>query len=298
MVVAGVVLLLVAATGCRVAKAGTRCRTTEWGRDASHVLQCRNGRWVRVMTIAQAANAIAQVNAARAAQQATTTTAPPPAGPALPLGPGAAFQAVYALTSDQSADTSMPAAIRHELGVVSAWFDAQTGGLHPRLVTSGGVIDVPTVTLGVTRAQVEGSADATRVVQDALAALGIPGPNLRTMVYLDTLGDACGATAPSGTISVVFMDECDIYPSALAVWPEDGTYVAAHEMTHAFSAVDDCAPHATGDGHTNDDARDVLFSGSAARDWTNITLDPGHDDYFRTGRTDCYDIANSPLWAS
>jgi hypothetical protein len=299
MVVVSVALLLVATTGCRVAKAGTRCQTTEWGRDSTHVLQCKQGRWRRVMTIGQAANAIAQINAARAAQQAaaTTTTTPPPATPALPLGPGAAFQVVYALTSDQTADTSIPAAIRHELVVVSAWFDSQTGGRHPRFVTSGGVVDVRTVTLDVTRAQVEASADATHVVQVALAAQGVPASNQRTMVYLDTGGDACGATAPSGTISVVFMAECTIYPSITAIWPSDGTYVAAHEMTHAFSAVDDCAPHATGDGHTNDDARDVLYSGSTPRDWANITLDPGHDDYYGTNRTDCYDIANSPLWA-
>jgi hypothetical protein len=154
------------------------------------------------------------------------------------------------------------------------------------------------VTLGVTRAQVEASDNATYLVQQALADQGIPGPNDRTVVYLDTKGDACGATLPAGTISVVFMAQCDIYPSATSAWPEAGTYVVAHEMTHAFGAVDDCAPHATGDGHTGDDPRDVLYSGPDARDWSSITLDPGHDDYFGTNRTDCYDIARSPLWSS
>jgi len=254
------------------------------------------------MTIGQAARAIAAVNAARAAQQAaTTTTSPPTASPALPLGPGATFQAVYALTSDQSTSDAplMPAAIRHELGVVMAWFDSQTGGSHPRIVSSGGVVDVRTVTLGVTRAQVEASDNATHLVQQALADQGLPGANQRTVVYLDTGGDACGATAPAGTISVIFMDECGIYPSTTSSWPSDGTFVAAHEMTHAFGAVDDCAPHATGDGHVGDDPRDVLYfdtTGTRPRDWTDVELDPGHDDYFRTGRTDCYDITNSPLW--
>ena len=59
---AGNAVLLVAATGCRVAKAGTRCRTTEWGRDSGHVLQCKAGRWRRVMTFGQAAHVIAQIN--------------------------------------------------------------------------------------------------------------------------------------------------------------------------------------------------------------------------------------------
>jgi hypothetical protein len=291
-----VVAAMLGLGGCRVARAGTRCHTTEWGRDAAFALQCRNGRWVRVMTLGDAARALAQVNAARAA--ATTTTAPPVAQPALPLKPGAAFEAVYAVTSDQTEDPTMVPAIQNELAQVSDWFAGQTGGRRPRFVMSGTDVAVRTVDLTLTAAQVAASTNATNLVERALAAQGVPAANHRTVVYLDTQGDACGATAPAGTVSVIFMAECDIYPDVTSVWHYGATYVAAHEMTHAFGAVDDCAPHATGDGHTGDDPRDVLYSGSATRDWDHITLDPGHDDYYRTGRTDCYDIARSPLWAS
>jgi hypothetical protein len=298
IVVAIVVVAAMAGLGgCRVARAGTRCNTTDWGRDSTHALQCRNGRWVRVMTLAQAAHAIAEVNAARAAA-ATTTTVPFVAEPALRLKPGAAFEAVYALTSDQTDDPTMVPAIQHELSQVSDWFAGQTGGRRPRFVTSGAAVLVRTVHLALTAAQVAASTNATHLVEGALAAQGVPAANHRTVVYLDTQGDACGATAPAGTVSVIFMAECDIYPDVTSTWHYGATYVVAHEMTHAFGAVDDCAPHATGDGHTGDDPRDVLYSGSAERDWDHITLDPGHDDYYRTGRTDCYDIANSPLWAS
>jgi hypothetical protein len=249
------------------------------------------------MTLADAARAIAQVNAARAAA-ATTTTAPPVAQPALPLTHGAAFEAVYALTSDQTEDPTMVPAIENELVQVSDWFASQTGGRRPRFVMSGAAVAVRTVHLALTAAQVAASSNATHLVESALAAQSVPAVNHRTVVYLDTHGDACGATAPAGTVSVIFMAECDIYPDVTSVWHYGATYVAAHEMTHAFGAVDDCAPHATGDGHTGDDPRDVLYSGPATRDWDHITLDPGHDDYYRTGRTDCYDIARSPLWAS
>jgi hypothetical protein len=54
-------LLVGGTTGCIKAKAGARCRTTEWGDDGRYVLQCKAGRWRRVMTRQQAAAAIAKV---------------------------------------------------------------------------------------------------------------------------------------------------------------------------------------------------------------------------------------------
>lgn len=50
---------LLLGTGCQMVKAGTRCAANAApGRDATHVLFCKNGRWTRVMTIGQAANFI------------------------------------------------------------------------------------------------------------------------------------------------------------------------------------------------------------------------------------------------
>jgi hypothetical protein len=46
----------------------------------------------------------------------------------------------------------------------------------------------------------------------------------------------------------------------------------------------------------NDDNRDVVYGGNSQRDWEHITLDPGRDDYYGHGRTDCMDIARSPFW--
>jgi beta-xylosidase len=59
-----VVACLATATGCLPARAGARCATTDWGDDGHYVLQCRAGRWRRVMTRQQAAEALAKVIAA------------------------------------------------------------------------------------------------------------------------------------------------------------------------------------------------------------------------------------------
>lgn len=298
-VVVGILVgvVLIGATGCQVARAGTRCRTVDWGRDSTHVMQCRDGRWTRVMTIRQAAAAIAKVVAAKRAATTTTAVPEPQGGRSLPLGPGAAFEVTYVVASDQDVDPVMVDAVRHELGLVSDWFASQTAGRRPRLVRdASGQIIVTTVRLGRTRSELEAAPSPAATLQADLAAIGIPAPNHRSVVYVDSGGDACGATLPSGTISALFLAECSTYPSVESTWRFGASYLAAHEMTHAFGAVEDCAPHTTFDGHVGDDPRDILYSGPEDRDWTDLLLDPGHDDYYSTGRSDCWDIANSTLW--
>jgi len=79
----GISLLLViavVATGCiNGVKAGQRCRTADFGADATHVLRCQRGRWVRVATKAQVATLVIAILKAR-------TTAPTPTAPTAPSG--------------------------------------------------------------------------------------------------------------------------------------------------------------------------------------------------------------------
>lgn len=69
-----IVLAVLAATmaGCVPAKAGARCRTSEWGDDGTYALRCEKGRWVRKATKAQ----VAQLLIAIAKSRQTTTTVP------------------------------------------------------------------------------------------------------------------------------------------------------------------------------------------------------------------------------
>jgi hypothetical protein len=46
----------------------------------------------------------------------------------------------------------------------------------------------------------------------------------------------------------------------------------------------------------NDDPHDILYQGAQPRVWNDQRLDPGHDDYYDTGRADCAGIEGSPYW--
>ena len=93
-----ILLMATAVAGCQRAKIGTRCRTTDWGDDGgSWVLQCRNGRWVRALTKADAARILLPAPATTAVAAPTTppftaptypgTTAPPYVAPPTTLAP-------------------------------------------------------------------------------------------------------------------------------------------------------------------------------------------------------------------
>ena len=78
MAVVAVSLLSVLLTGCIPARAGARCRTTDFGHDARNVLVCRDGRWRVLMTKQRAAEVLLSL-------APTTTAAPvPPAAPPTP----------------------------------------------------------------------------------------------------------------------------------------------------------------------------------------------------------------------
>jgi hypothetical protein len=103
-----------------------------------------------------------------------------------------------------------------------------------------------------------------------------------------------GSCGSAGSIVLIPVANCAIYPSAASTWPYNMSYLLAHEVTHLLGAVPTCAPHYVS-GHVSDDNRDVLYSGPGGRDWDNLALDPGNDDYFRHSNGACPDIDDSPL---
>ncbi len=77
----GIVALvaIVGVSGCQNGvRAGAKCRTTDFGADATYVLKCTNGRWVRIATKAQVAQLVIAILQARTTT--STTVAAPPAG--------------------------------------------------------------------------------------------------------------------------------------------------------------------------------------------------------------------------
>lgn len=226
----------------------------------------------------------------------------PGPSPGLPPNPALAnsFRVVYAVPSDVPADPAIVPAIRHEIDLVAGWFAGQTGGRQPRFYAPDGTLAVDTLDLGMTKAALEGAPNPLTTLADKLHSLGYGVSGETVVAYVASKGIACGITQDNqgaATTVALWMPACDIYPRVdTPSFPYNATYLAAHEMTHAFGAVPDCAPHADGTGHVSDDNRDVVYGGNSQRDWDHITLDPGHDDYYGHGRTDCTDIARSPFW--
>lgn len=205
-----------------------------------------------------------------------------------------AFRAVYALAADQAEEAGYVTGIAATIEAVDGWFSGQTGGLTPRWLRSGTAIDVKVVKLARPAAEYESAGGLTRMKADVEAAFPLATASQRSVVWTQTNhpDGACGSTQAG----VVWLTEkaCNIKPVTPTSWPFDGTYLTAHELTHLLGAVPDCAPHADGTGHVTDDPRDILYAG--ARDFNNLMLDPGRDDYFATNGATCADIATSPFW--
>ena len=189
---------------------------------------------------------------------------------------------VFVVTPSDVMSTVTDAAVRHDVELTVGWFAGQTGGRVPRLVRApDGSLTVTRVTLPATQAALEGAGDGNAVTNATLSAFTVayPLPEAeQAVMFVGVRGPACGTT---GVHVLLWMPTCSIFPSETTTrFPFGSTYLLAHEMTHAFGAVDPCAPHSDRTRHVNDDPRDVLYSGPLARDFDHLMLDPGGDDYF------------------
>lgn len=222
----------------------------------------------------------------------TTTTTTVPTSP-----PAAGIQAVYVLPADKTSTAGRAAAIASTVSAVQTWFDGQTGGRHPVFQRDGTAIDVITVTINESAAQATALPDFEAVVEPQVrAALPTAKKMLPlTLVFEGQTSD--GACGRYSTIVVMAVENCSIFPSADA-FPFGMTYLLAHELAHLLGAVDSCAPNAIPGGHVGDNNKDLLYEGPLQRDFMNIVLDPGNDDYFRHSNAGCTDIDDNPLLAT
>ena len=174
--------------------------------------------------------------------------------------------------------------------MVQSWFDTQTGGAHSVFARDGDSISVVTFNLPATWEEVRTGIEV-EIRATLPATVGQP-----LVLYVEgELLYPMGACASANELVVrIPMDNCGIRPLQGSVWPQNAPYVLAHELTHLLGAVPSCAPNFYF-AHVIDDRRDVLYSGPGGRDWDNLMLDPGNDDYYNHGRSDCPDIADSPL---
>jgi hypothetical protein len=134
-------------------------------------------------------------------------------------------------------------------------------------------------------------AFAREAVQTDVRAAGFTNPRKIYLVYYEGNNEATCGNAPavgSGDgITVLYLHglgssnyPCDANPfstneNIAGYWE----WVPLHEIVHALSFVDTCAPHGKAmPSHTSDDPSDLMYAGSLA--WAPTTIDPGHDDYY------------------
>jgi hypothetical protein len=354
-------------TSCQTARIGAPCRTPgAWGENADQILRCQGRKWVRVISKADYARLILakiQREQASAVQGETETrplppptppTSPPPTTPPTTVPPPTTttttttppavstdantFHVLYVVPSDVTPDPTIPAAVNHELGMVSAWYRTQTSGKAPRFFRQpSGAINVETVDLPLSSADLAAADLETptaryEVLRAHLEALGFVTGEA-DLVYVDFQSAVvCGEAVKD--LAFVYLERptpvggpdqggCGrTNAAAPSPNPADDTLVTTtHELTHAFGAVDDCAPNhdAVHEAHVNDgnvialDANgdpildvngDPRYLGQDILFWNpafylildDFDLDKDHLDYYGTGRTDCTDIANAPWW--
>ena len=245
------------------------------------------------------------------------------------------FHAIVALPSDQVASAlsntaSTVAAVRATLESVNTWFGAQTDdGREPNWARDAdGNITVTFVVLPRTTHayDTEGVNDGGALIKSEIATAddqlspsnaATLGSNERGVVFLNagstdpTVSPYCAWT-DSTIMTVLFESACGLYPTTNpppVTKPGGGiTFALAHELTRAFGATDpnDTSGNYTCNGSVND-PKDILYvlfpngcnaAGTIAGiDWANLSLDPGHDDYYGLPDEDGWtDIAFSPLW--
>jgi hypothetical protein len=231
---------------------------------------------------------------------------PAPARPTVAAGVvPTSVRVVYALPADVTLDERVIPAVRHELGVVQHWLEIQTGGKHLRLVTDNQVTSVEVRHLTVTAAELRSRPDAASLVDDELrpktASTTSRAPDEILLSFVPVTFPEqvrCGEGSQAG-FAIVWMGSCGVFPSVgNSAFGDGATFVIAHELVHALGAVPPCAPHYGRNGHVIDDPRDLLYDGPTRAPGATIELDPGHDDYYRTHRADCPDIADNPAWTS
>ena len=210
------------------------------------------------------------------------------------------IRCVYALPRDGT-DRRLgeDGTISRSLSAMQAWFAAQTG-VRLRFADE----PVRTVRLPETDARI---ADRGSYVRDRIERLlrrqGFHEPRTLYAVWYDgssTFSCGGGAWPPElrGRVAALYLQGAydDVVCaedrfSPDGVTPEINEFKMLHEILHTMGFVAPGSPHHTQAGHLGNNHNDLMYAGDPP--WNPSVIDPYHQDYFRTGRTDIPDLARS-----
>jgi hypothetical protein len=225
---------------------------------------------------------------------------------------GPQLHAIYAVPSDGvDRQLDVGGAIESSVASFQRWLAAETGGARLREDTFQGSLDVTFVRLPLSDAEVAARGAFVRdELERLLRASGhVVAGKLYAVYYDGSSTHACGGgawpPALAGSVAAMYLRgrppgaaPCDTNSLAAPGAPPGYLdYAMLHELLHTLGAVPTCAPHHHLAGHTSDRPDDIMWAGSGA--WMIPgRLDPGHDDYYGHGRSDCFDLARSPYLTS
>ena len=233
---------------------------------------------------------------ARATATWCGTTSPLDATPNAVAGYPVRF--VYAIPSDgQDRFSTFADVMQTDWETIDSWWRGQEPSRAPRAdlaqFTCGLQLDLSSVRLQQSSAQVAARETPFEQVFDALDSRGLNSERTKYVVYYDgPVGDdnVCGVGGTlSGGFGVAVV-------SVRACAGAESAQIAAHELLHTMGAVPDRAPSncpAPDDGHTCDNDRDLMYPVTDGTPLSGLTLDPGRDDYY--GHSGSWlDIQDSP----
>lgn len=187
----------------------------------------------------------------------------------------------------------------------------ETGGATLRQDTFQGALDITFVRLPLSDAEIASRGAFVRdEIERLLRGAGHVTADKLYAVYYDgssTYSCGGGAWPPTlpGVVAAMYLrgrppgaPPCDT--NALAAQgapPGYLDYAMLHELLHSLGAVPTCAPNQHLAGHTSDRPDDIMWAGTGRWEIPG-RLDPGRDDYFGHGRSDCFDLARSPYLTS
>ena len=103
------------------------------------------------------------------------------------------------------------------------------------------------------------------------------------------------AAGKAGSIAATFWSPSRLNYYRQGLERHSAETVVVHEIFHLMGAVPLCAPNSDGGLHIRS-RYDIMRASGGTSNPALTEIDAGHDDYYGHGRSDCADIARSPLW--
>ena len=192
---------------------------------------------------------------------------------------------VYAIPSDGADNlTGLASVMQADAEQIDAWWRGQDPARTPRndiaSFSCGAQLDITTIRIPRTSAELSPLPGRFSTIVDALDAAGLSSSLTKYVVYFDGPTADANVCGQGGSESNGFGAAVVYYRSCTGV---STAAVAVHEVLHALGAVSRSAPHdcdGESSGHTCDSEADLMFPRIGGDPLSAKLLDPGRDDYY------------------